>query len=277
MNNEPIHVSATCDTNFVYILRCYKSLKINKQIQLIVLLLISMVLGSWLFSLQSQFVWPLWYIWLCNKKISLVRCKRVSIRFAWKVSQSRLIDQQMLIRIRIENISTQAFYQHSCQADICRNSTCEFYKTCLETNLVSSSLVLLVTRTPVSTRINCINTYQPVSTSQLMQVPACSSASCFLLPVLLQAYLINNHTRKFQTEKVSINLTISLLKKKDDSDSTNNCDYSYFNIRLCSLRNKTRVKIIEYSPVTGIEYTAKLFCYIDPQVAQTLTWIGVIQ
>ena len=151
------------------------------------------------------------------------------------------------------------------------NSTCEFYKTCLETNLVSSSLVLLETRTPVSTRINCINTYQPVSTSQLMQVPACSSASCFLLPVLLQAYLINNHTRKFQTEKVSINLAISLLKKKDDSDSTNNGDYSYFNRRLCSLRNKTRVKIIEYSPVTGIEYTAKLFCYIDPRVAQTLT------
>ena len=43
MNNEPIHVSARCDANFVHILRCYKSMKINKQIQLIVLLLVSMV------------------------------------------------------------------------------------------------------------------------------------------------------------------------------------------------------------------------------------------
>ena len=43
MNNEPIHVSATYDTNFVHILRCYKSMKINKQIQLIVLLLVNMI------------------------------------------------------------------------------------------------------------------------------------------------------------------------------------------------------------------------------------------
>ena len=48
MNNvQPVHVSATCDTNFVRILNCYKSMKINKQIQLLVLLLIIMVLFSY--------------------------------------------------------------------------------------------------------------------------------------------------------------------------------------------------------------------------------------
>ena len=44
MNNEQaVHVSATCDSNFVRILDCYKSMKIKNQIQYFVLLLIIMV------------------------------------------------------------------------------------------------------------------------------------------------------------------------------------------------------------------------------------------
>ena len=39
----PIHVSATCGSNFVRILDVYRQLKINRQIQYLVLLLIVMI------------------------------------------------------------------------------------------------------------------------------------------------------------------------------------------------------------------------------------------
>ena len=39
----PIHVSATCDSNFVRILDVYRQLKINRQIQYLVLLFLPMV------------------------------------------------------------------------------------------------------------------------------------------------------------------------------------------------------------------------------------------
>ena len=45
MNNEPIHihVSASCDSSFLQLLQCYKSLKVNKQTQVLALLLTTML------------------------------------------------------------------------------------------------------------------------------------------------------------------------------------------------------------------------------------------